>query len=108
MVSNFELVLESNDNLIEARRIVGDRAIIGTVYKVRDLLNQISALKIEQKELLKGKTLIGTCGDCEWWRKGNPNVFDKCVSPKNLNVSIGGNMNPDLTFGCIHWQEKTK
>ncbi len=54
---------------------------------------------------IKTKTLIGTCGDCQFYitKQGKSlNPYNVCENPKSLME----NKCPPPNDGCIHWKEK--
>jgi uncharacterized protein YraI len=63
--------------------------------------------------LPEGKTLIGTCGDCKWWKQYDSIDKDRgvCECQANFYASYSiGDENRyhhfDKTFGCNHWKLK--
>lgn len=76
-----------------------------------ELLDQIEIknMRIETLEAeRKGKTLIGTCRGCQYWKQDNE-IFKKWGSCKNLKIDKELNIRPQEIhekFGCIHWKKK--
>jgi len=66
----------------------------------RELLVILQKRLREIEENFKGKTLIGTCGDCVHWEYQEHLNEGWCLSDKCFVVD------PSKDDGCIHWKEK--
>jgi len=76
---------------------------------LKDIKNNIEFYVQEEG---RGKTLIGTCGDCEYRESIKPGSdFGKCINPfavGNINRIEPNHIEFFIAFGCIHWKEKEK
>lgn len=62
------------------------------------------------KSELKGKTVIGTCGDCEYWFKEDIPVQDwgNCGSKAVAEETHYEGSDRHRKHGCRHWKLKEK
>lgn len=66
---------------------------------------------IHNLRLMKGKTLIGTCVEREFYDEGDESVGvpDRCLKGISTDPASGGFIENPLTFGCKpYWKEKEK
>lgn len=81
--------------------------------KLEDWYEQNSAalskgdLSQKYQDALRDKYVIGTCGDCKWWKQEGNDGWGKCCG--NSEGGIFGDAQIGVTgytFGCIHWEKK--
>ena len=55
---------------------------------------------------MAGKTLIGTCGDCQYWQIDNAMAGRQWGDCTDFPFLVNGKLGTKKDFGCNHFKEK--